>query len=103
MKNTFFLLALTTLVNLALAQTNNFSIREEVVKPPMTIKFREAMKKLKTACEEAKLNFSWTTLALDDNTYSFIAPLNSMSDLDKNPFAGLETKFGKEGAAKIWA
>jgi hypothetical protein len=96
-------LALAISTTLAQTSTNTFSIREEIIKPPMTARFMEAMKKFKAACEESKVTFTWTTLLFDDNTIMFVAPINSMAELDKNPFAPLETKFGKEGAGKIWA
>ena len=103
-KSIAFCLALIAAIGVSPAQTPvNFSVREEVVKPSMTTKFQEGMKKFKAACEEAKLNFSWNTLAFDDNTYLFVAPLANIADLDKNPFAGLEAKFGKEGTAKLWS
>ena len=99
-----FAVVLIALIGQAQAQTSNtFSVREEIVRPSMTPKFLAAMKKFKASCEEAKLTFSWNTISFDDNTYLFIAPLSNTADLDKNPFAGLETKFGKEGSGKIWA
>ncbi len=70
------LIVLIALIGQALAQTSNtFSVREEIVKPSMTPKFQEAMKKFKTSCEDAKLAFSWNTIAFDDNTYLFVSPL----------------------------
>jgi hypothetical protein len=69
----------------------------------MTAKFIEGMKKFKAACEEAKLPFGWTTIMFDDNSFIFVSPIANLSDLEKNPFAGLDTKIGKEATGKLWS
>ncbi|MEK6783220.1 MAG: hypothetical protein AABY93_16080 [Bacteroidota bacterium] len=79
-----------------------FRVHEHVVKPSMNSKFRDAVKKLKAACEQYKLNLSWTTVGYDDNSYIHALPLQNYADLDKNPFADLETKMGQEALGKIW-
>lgn len=80
----------------------NFTVHEDVVKPSMNVQYREALKKLKSACEQHKISFGWTAVALDNNTYHFLSPLKSFAELDKNPFADLEAKMGKEALGKIW-
>jgi hypothetical protein len=90
---------------LVFAQPNPMATvcHEDIVKPSMDVKYREAMKKLKAACEQHKIGPSWTTISFDDNSYRHIAPIKSFADLDKNPFADLEAKMGKEALAKLWA
>ena len=107
MKKVSILLSTILLIAcLASAQTaapTTFSVHEDIVKPSMDAKFRETMKKLKAACELHKTSFGWSTIAYDDNSYRHLAPLKSFSELEKNPFAELETKMGKEALGKIWA
>jgi hypothetical protein len=78
-------------------------VHEDIVKPSMDVKYREAMKKLKQACELHKLDFSWVTAAYNDNSYRHIANIKGLSDIEKNPFAPLESKLGKEAFAKLFA
>ena len=78
------------------------TVHEDIVKPSMDVKYRETMKKLKAACEQHKISFSWTTLSFDDNSYRHVATLKSFADLDKNPFADLEAKMGKDVLGKLW-
>jgi len=90
---------------LVIAQTNPtpMAVHEDIVKPSMDVKYREAMKKLKAACEQHKVGPSWTTITYDDNSYRHLVSIKSFADLDKNPFADLETKMGKESLGKLWA
>ena len=71
--------------------------------PSKDVKYRETIKKLKAACEQHKTSFSWTAIGYNDNSYRFFSPLKSFADLDKNPFAELETKMGKEALGKLMA
>lgn len=80
-----------------------YSVHEDVVKPSMTAKYRELLQKLKAVCEQHKLNFTWITVSFDDNVFRHMAPIKTMADLDKNPFADLETKMGKEALGKLWS
>jgi len=90
---------------LVCAQTNPMAsaVHDDIVKPSMDVKYREAMKKLKAACEQHKVGPNWTTIGFDDNTYRHITPITGFSDLEKNPFAELEAKMGKDAFAKLWA
>lgn len=106
MKKSFtFLLVILFAAQLAFAQppSTMYSVHEDIVKPSMDTKYREAIKKLKAACEQYKLNFTWGTVVFDDGSYRHLAPIKSFADLDKNPFADLESKMGKEALGKIWA
>lgn len=90
---------------LVFAQTNPMplAVHEDFVKPSMDVKYREAMKKLKAACEQHKVGPSWTTIIYDDNSYRHLVSIKSFADLDKNPFADLEAKMGKDALGKLWA
>jgi len=107
MKKSFAFLLMILLISASLvsAQTasTNLMVHEDIVKPSMDVKYREALKKLKAACELHKLSFSWNTIGLYDNSYRHFAPLKSFADLDKNPFADLEAKMGKEAFGKLMA
>jgi hypothetical protein len=100
-----FLMVLTIASGLGFAQDAplNFSIHEEIVKPSMTTKYQDAVKKLKAACEQNKTSFSWTALVFDDNTHIYVSPIpGGLADMEKNPFAPLEAKIGQEAMGKIW-
>ena len=99
-----FLLTTVLTVQLSTAQPPSmmYNVREDIVKPSMDVKYREAIKKLKAACEQHKLNFTWGTVVFDDGSYRHLAPVKNFADLDKNPFAELATKMGKEALGKIW-
>jgi hypothetical protein len=100
-----FLFVTLLVVQFSIAQPASvlYSVHEDIVKPSMDAKYREAIKKLKAACEQHKLNFTWGTVAFDDGSYRHLAPIKSFADLDKNPFAELEAKMGKVALGKIWA
>jgi hypothetical protein len=107
MKKKFFSILLASVLisaTVIFAQTTpmNFAVHEDIVKPSMDVKYRETMTRLKAACEQHKVNFSWTSFGYDDNSYVHLAPLKSFADLDKNPFADLETKMNKEELAKLF-
>lgn len=104
MKKSLFALAAALLLSVVVrAQAPTmFAVFEDVVKPSNDAKFRDAVKKLKAACEANKLASGWTTIAFDDNTYHHALPIKSFADLDKNPFADLETKLGKDALGNIW-
>ena len=80
-----------------------FAVYEDHVNPAMNGNFRDALKKLKAACEQNKIDVRWTTVAYDDNSYTHLAPIKSFADMDKNAFAPLEAKMGKEAFASMWA
>lgn len=95
-----FVLAMTGSL---LAQDQMFAIYTHNVNPSMDMAYREAVKKLKTACQQNKLNtVSWLSGAYDDNSYNHLIPIKSFGDLDKNMFADLEAKIGKETLANIF-
>ncbi len=96
-----FLFSLAMTVSL-LAQDQMFAVYRHQVKPSMDQAYREAVKKLKTACQQNKLNISWISGAYDDNSYNHLVPIKSFADMDKNMFGDLETKIGKETVANLF-
>jgi len=82
---------------------DRFAIFEDNVKPSMDVQYKEALKKLKNACEENKINsFSWVSVMFEDNSYHHLVPIKGMGDLDKNMMADLESKMGKEALSSIF-
>jgi predicted CopG family antitoxin len=89
----------------ALAQTAPimFGVFVDNVKPSMDANYREALKKLKSVCQQNKTNVNWNSVGFDDNSYAHLVPMKSFSDLDKNPWTELSAKIGKEAMANLWA
>ncbi len=104
-KSILLLLVIVFITRLGSAQTAPimYSVHEDIVKPSMNAKYRETVKKLKAACELHKLNFSWNSVAFDDGSFRHLSPIKGFAELEKNPFADLETKMGKEALGKLWA
>jgi hypothetical protein len=80
-----------------------FVVHEDIVKPSKDALYKECMKKLKSASQQYKSPFGWVSVVHDDNSYIHLAPMKSFADLDKNPFAELESKMGKDDLSKLWA
>lgn len=98
------LLLLLVSVGSSVAQNapSMFAVYEVQVKPSMDAPYREAVKKLKSTCQQNKMTFSWYAGALDDNSYIYLTPIKNFADLDRNMFADLEAKIGKEVHASLW-
>ncbi len=70
-----------------------FWVHEDRVKPGMRGTYEEITKDLVAACKEHNIQETqWITLRMNDNTYLYVTPINSMADLDKNGFATLSEK-----------
>lgn len=80
-----------------------FAIYEDQVKLSMGAPYKDALKKLKSACEQHKVSFSWTSVAHDDNSYIHLIPIKGFADLDRNMLGELETKMGKDALGGIFA
>lgn len=89
----------------AFAQTGptQFAVYEDKVNPSMDALYKATLKKLKSACEQHKVSFSYTSVAYDDNSYIHLVPIKGFADLDKNMLADLETKMGKDALSSIFA
>src|SRR5258708_8918529 len=79
-----------------------YTLYEDHVIPSKDAQYKEGLKKLKAACEQNKIDVSWTSFKFDDNTYIHSVPIKGFADLDKNPFATLETKIGKENVGALF-
>ena len=79
-----------------------FAVYESHVKPSMNATYQEAVKKFKATCQQQKMTFTWHAGVLDDNSYIYLVPMKNFADLDKNMFADLEAKIGKEAMASQW-
>ncbi len=89
----------------ALAQDapSMFAVYQDNVMPSKDAQFNDGVKKLKAAVEQNKIDFKWTTYGFDDGSYAHVVPISNFAQLDKNPFAPLETKIGKEALAGLWS
>lgn len=84
-------------------KAQRFAVFEDQVKPSMNGKYWECMKKVKSNSAQHKLAAGWTSLGFDDNSFIHMVPISNFADLDKNMFADLETKMGKEAHQAMWA
>jgi hypothetical protein len=74
-----------------------FWVHEDRVKPGMTDTYEKVTKDLVAACKEHNVqDTQWISLRMNDNTYMFVSPINSLADLDKNGFATLSEKMGAD-------
>ena len=74
-----------------------FWVHEDRVKPGMRDTYEQVTKDLVAACKEHNVQETqWISLRMNDNSYLFVSPINSMADLDKNGFASLSEKMGAD-------
>lgn len=101
----YFILS-SALVVQTFAQDNtpvHFAAYEHRVKPSMTGKYWECMRKVKSNSTQHKIGAVWASFEFDDNTYIHFMPIKNFAELDKNPFAELEAKMGKASHDAMWA
>lgn len=79
-----------------------YAVYESHVKPSMDAAYIDAVKKMKAACQQQKMTFSWHAGSLEDNVYTYLVPIKSFGDLDKNMFNELEAKIGKDALHNLW-
>jgi hypothetical protein len=93
-------LFLMLLPNIVKSQENNnqaFWIHEDRVKPAMVKEYETVSKDLVAACKKHNIqDTNWITAVQDDNTYLYITAIDNLADLDKNGFATLSEKMGKD-------
>jgi hypothetical protein len=104
-KQILILLVATCLASSAFSQqkAQRFAVYEDQVKPSMNGKYWECMKKVKANSSQHKLAGGWTSVGFDDNSFIHLVPIANFAELDKNMFADLETKMGKEAHHAMWA
>jgi len=93
---------------LAQSQDNSnvqaYLIHEDRVKPSMTDQYEQVTKDLVAACKENNIQDNqWLTLALNDNSYVYITPMKSFSEIDKNAFASLSAKMGDAKVGELFS
>lgn len=102
---TAFILLLFTCFSIN-AQNDRYQlyvVHEDHVKDGMQSKHDKADKVLLDAAREHKMKgMSWITFQADDNRVLYLYPIQSMADLDKNPFEDLEKKMGKDNFENLF-
>lgn len=95
-----FVLLLTNLSN---AQSQKYSIYQDQVKPAMQTEYEKTTKEFIEECKKHNLQGAdWATARMSDGKYLYISPIEKMADLDRNWFAPLAEKMGKENLQKYW-
>jgi len=100
------LLIIAPLLGLAQEEkmTQAFWVHEDRVKPGMTETYEKVTKDLVAACKEHDVKATqWISLRMNDNSYLFVSPINSMADLDKNGFATLSENMGADKMRALFA
>ena len=95
-----FLLLSTTLIN---AQNQRYTIYQDQVKPAMQVEYEKTTKEFIEECKKNNLKGAdWVTARLSDGRYLYISPIEKMADLDRDWFAPLGDKIGKENLQKYF-
>ena len=91
----------------AFAQEKNYQaywVHEDRVRPAATDTYEQISKDLVAACKEHAIkDTGWITVAMDDNSYLYLSPINNFADLDKNSFATLAEKMGSDNMGKLFS
>ena len=108
LKLSLITLVMLTLPVLSFAQEENsyqtYWIHEDRVKPGMTDEYEQIAKDLVAACKEHNVQETrWLTLALNDNSYLYVTPINSFAELDKTGFETLSEKMGADKLNALFA
>lgn len=83
--------------------TQMYWIHEDHVKPSMVGEYEAVSKDLVAACKKHGVKEAkWLTLATDNFNYIYVGEIDKMADLDKNIFAGLSEKMGKEAFSNLF-
>ncbi|TBW28917.1 hypothetical protein [Gramella sp. KN1008] len=74
-----------------------YVVHEDHVKDGMEKKHEQADKAILDAAKEHKMkDMNWITFQADDNRVMYLSPIESMAELDKNPFEDLQKKMGAD-------
>lgn len=80
-----------------------FWIHEDRVKPSMMAEYEKVSKDFVETCKKYALkDVEWATASMDDGTYLYISPIQSMADIEKNSFEPLKEAMGDEEFSKIF-
>jgi hypothetical protein len=78
-------------------------IHEDRVKPSMTDEYEQISKDLVAACKEHNIQENmWLTMALNDNSYLYITPIDNMASLDEDGFKTLSEKMGADKMSALF-
>lgn len=95
-----FLLLSTTLIK---AQNQRYTIYQDQVKPAMQAEYEKTTKEFVEECKKNNLKGAdWVTARLSDGRYLYISSIEKMADLDRDWFAPLGEKIGKENLQKYF-
>ena len=98
-----FLLPLT-LMGQTISENQAFHIHEDVVHPDKISDYEQICKKLINSMKEYNIQDAvWNAASTADGRYIYIQPIENMADLDKNAFASLSEKMGKEAVKNLFA
>ena len=80
-----------------------YVVHEDHLVDGMKEKHDQADMMITKAAKDHKMQgMDWITFQADDNRVMYLSPIESMAELDKNPFADLEKKMGKEKFQKMF-
>jgi len=79
------------------ASVEKLVIHIDQVKPSMTSEYKTIAKELRDLLSQnAIADFSYSALTNDRNEFIMVSPVESMAELDKNPFGSLVAKIGED-------
>jgi hypothetical protein len=93
--------------NLIIAQNSDvqmYAVHEDRVKPSMTKEAERIDKELVDLLKKHNIQEAiWIVVQKNDHTRLYLSPINSMADLDKDMFATLSNKIGKDAMTKLFS
>lgn len=98
-----FFLQLSVLQAQDNAKSQAYVVHEDPVNPSMVSQYEEAATNLVSVCKKYNLQDSWLALMMDNFSYIYVSPIKNFAGLDKNTFAPLQEKMGKEAFEKMFA
>ena len=104
MKKTLALMAFLLLAIIPVkAQNQRYTIYQDQVKPAMQAEYEKTTKEFIQECKNNNLTGAdWVTARMSDGRYLYISAIEKMADLDRDWFAPLEEKMGKENLQKYF-
>jgi len=108
LKNTFLFTAILIMSqNLIIAQNSDvqmYAVHEDRVKPSMAKEAERIDKELVDLLKKHNIQeANWMTVQKNDHTRLYLSPINSMADLDKDMFATLSNKIGKDAMNRLFS
>jgi len=108
LKTTFLFTAILIMSqNLIIAQNSDvqmYAVHEDRVKPSMAKEAERIDKELVDLLKKHNIQeANWMTVQKNDHTRLYLSPINSMADLDKDMFATLSNKIGKDAMNRLFS